>query len=195
MNEIDPKWIRVSHILAMIPSQGSDGKWGYPMYNIPPKTLQDKADLGTSVHKAINAHVKEEFIPITDKEEGYFNSYLKWEAAMNIVPVETEKRLYDQHMNLTGCIDMLVGFKPFSDGLHIVDFKCTVSADSSKWPIQAALYNLLLDLHGIKVDNTALFVQLDPNGDMPKIHKYEVDKKLISTAISWYNAYCYLTPK
>jgi hypothetical protein len=194
MTDIDPKWIRVSHILAMIPSQSPDGKWGYPMYNINEGVLQRKADLGTSVHKAIKAHVMNEFIPITDKEEKYFESYLKWEKATCLQPVDPEKRLYDQHMNLTGCIDMLANFKG-SASLFITDFKCTVAADSTKWPIQAALYKLLADLNNIKVDNTALFVQLDSNGDMPKVHKYEVDKKLISTAISWYNAYCYLTAK
>jgi hypothetical protein len=178
----------------MIPSQGADGKWGYPMYNINEGVLQRKAELGTSVHAAINAHVKDEFIPITDEEEGYFNSYLKWEAATGLQPVDPEKRLYDPLMNLTGRIDMLANFKG-SEKLFITDFKCTVSADGSKWPIQAALYKLLCDLNNIKVDNTALFVQLDPSGDMPKVHKYEVDKKLISTAISWYNAYCYLTAK
>lgn len=192
MTELDPKWIRVSSILAMIPTKDSDGKWGYPIQSINQCVLERKAELGSSVHAAIAAHCRDEFIPISPKEEGYLESYHKWEKDMKFKPNSIEKRLYHDHLKLTGCIDMIIDLK---EDLYITDFKCTVAADPVKWKIQAALYHVLATINDIPVEKTALFVQLDPNGDMPKVHRYNINDNLVLCAISWYNAYIYLTSK
>jgi hypothetical protein len=193
MTDLDPKWIRVSSILAIIPSKDSEGKWHYPVRAIDQGVLQRKADLGTSVHAAIAAHCRDEFCPVNAKEEGFLESYLKWEKEMRLMPHETEKRLFHEDMKLTGCIDMLA--KLAQNNVFIVDFKCTVSADPMKWQIQAALYSLLASVNNIPVEKTALFVQLDPKGKAPKVHKYTITDGLMASAISWYNAYIYLTSK
>jgi hypothetical protein len=189
MTDLDPKWIRVSSILAMIPTKDSEGKWGYPLQAINQEVLQRKKDLGTSVHAAISAHCRDEFFPISPKEEGYLESYLKWEKEVKIGVCFSENRLYHEGMKLTGCIDLIA---EVGENRHIIDFKCTVSADPIKWPIQAALYQLLAMTNGLTVEKTALFVQLDPKGQLPKVHKYTITDKLMSAAISWYNAYMYL---
>lgn len=191
--EIDiSTWIRVSSVLGMLPSMSSTGSWEYPIQKIDAGVLQRKATLGTSVHQAIASHVKNEFYVLTDKEEGYFNSYLKWEKSIKLCCNQVEKRLFYQAMNLTGCIDMIGKINP--DGLdRIIDFKCTVSPDHKKWPLQGAFYELLARVNGITFDRTCLFVQLDPNGGFPKVYEYEITKDLTATAISLYNTYTYLT--
>jgi hypothetical protein len=192
MEELDPKWIRVSSILAMIPTKDCDGQWGYPLQAINQEVLQRKKDLGTSVHAAIAAHCKDEFIPTSPKEEGYLESYLKWEREVKIEAYKNEERFYHEAMKLTGCVDMigLIG-----GNRHLIDFKCTVAADPVKWPIQGALYHLLAIANKIPVEKTCLFVQLDPKGDLPKVHEYTITDKLMTVAISWYNSYMYLTNK
>ena len=192
MNELDPKWIRVSSILAMIPSKDSDGKWGYPMHHINQEVLQNKADLGTSVHAAIAAHIKDEFYVVTDQEQPYLDSYLKWEKSIDLKCHDVEVRFYFEQMKLTGCIDMIAKIPP-NEMYSLIDFKCTVVPDHVKWPIQGALYELLAHLNGMKLDKKVLFVQLDPSGDYPKVHQYEITPELKTTAISLYNAYMYLT--
>ena len=194
MTELDPKWIRVSSILAMIPTKDAEGKWGYPIQAIDQGVLQRKADLGSSVHVAIAAHCRDEFMPISRKEEGYLESYLNWEKDVKLRSIMTEHRLYHDVMKLTGCIDMISSFSD-SEKYHLIDFKCTVSPDPVKWPIQGALYHLLATVNGLKVEKTVLFVQLDPNGEMPKVHKYTITDTLMAAAVSWYNAYNYLMGK
>jgi len=184
--------IRVSSIVGMIPTKDADDKWGYPLQAINQEILQRKKDLGTTVHAAIAAHCRDEFVPTNTKEDHYLDSYLKWEKEMNIQKGLVEERLYHETMKLTGCIDMVavIGSKRY-----ITDFKCTVAADPVKWPIQAALYHLLAETNNIQVEKTALFVQLDSKGAMPKVHKYIITDTLMMAAISWYNAYNYLTGK
>lgn len=195
MTELDPKWIRVSSILAMIPTKDADGKWGYPMQQINQEVLQRKANLGSSVHAAIAAHCKGDFMPTSPKEEGYLESYLKWEKEIGFsLTSSIEERFYHPLMNLTGCVDMIIKL----DGkYYITDFKCTVAADAVKWPIQGALYKLIVDNTPMdfKVEKTALFVQLNPSGELPKVHKYIITDTLMVSAISWYNSYIYLNNK
>lgn len=191
---LDPKWIRVSSILSMIPTKGPDGLWGYPLQSIPQDVLNRKAEIGTDVHAAISSYVNNKFAVLTEAGDRYFDSFLKWEKAVGLVHAHTELRLFHEPMNLSGGIDMLAKIGG-GEGLFIIDFKCTAAPDHSKWTIQAAFYALLAQLNKIDVEKRCLFVQLDANGDYPKVHEYEITKELTSTALSFYNAYLYLTRK
>ena len=175
----------------MIPSL-QDGKWVYILEQINESVLKRKSDLGSCVHEAINSDVKEEFYVLNPLEQKYFDSYAEWSKEIGLIPLEAERRHYLASMNLSGRIDM-VGL--INNKKYIIDFKCTVTSDPKKWPIQAALYYILAIENGLSVENTCYFVQLDANGELPKVHKYEVTKRLIDTAISWYNCYIYLTNK
>lgn len=192
MEEIDPKYIRISSILSIIPTLGSDQKWGFPIQSIDPDILQRKADLGSNVHQAIADHIRNEFCVITEKEQAYMNSYLKWEKSIDLKCHEVEKRFYYEPMKLTGCIDM-IGKIEGENLYRIIDFKCTVSPDHVKWRLQAAFYAFLAQVNEMKLDSTCFFVQLNSNGDYPKVHKYEITKELTTTALSLYNFYMYLT--
>lgn len=193
IEEVDlSKWIRVSSVLSLLPSMTSTGLWEYPMQKIDAGVLQRKSDLGTSVHKAIAAHINNEFCVVTDKEEGYLNSYLKWEKSVNLACNEVEKRFFYEPMNLTGCVDMIGRVNP-QGAYQVIDFKCTVNPDHKKWPLQGAFYEFLARANGLILEKKCMFVQLDPDGSHPKIHEYEITPKLTTTAISLYNAYIYLT--
>ncbi len=186
------EWIRVSSVLGMLPTMGSDGIWGYPMQKIDPDVLQRKAALGTNVHAAIAAHIKSEFFVLSESEQGYLDSYLRWEESIQLTCHQVEARFFYDPMNLTGCVDMIGKINP--NGLyHIIDFKCTVSPDHRKWALQGAFYELLARSNGMTLDKRCLFVQLDPKGGFPKVHEYEITQNLTSMAISIYNTYLYLT--
>jgi hypothetical protein len=192
MDELDPRWIRVSSILQMIPTKGEHGKWGFPMQQINPIVLENKANLGTSVHGAISCHIKDEFFVLDQKEEKYLTSYLKWEKRACPHSIETEKRFFYEPMRLTGCVDMIAKLTE-SGKPRLIDFKCTLAPDHVKWPIQAALYHFLANMNGVYLDDKAIIIQLNPDGDFPKIHEYEITKEISQAALSFYNAYIYLT--
>lgn len=192
MTEILPGYTRVSEFLSMIPTLSTDGKWGFPMQQIDEGVLERKRELGSSVHAAIKAHIDKEFYPSSDKEQGYLDSFIKWQETVDLTCHETERRFYYEPMKITGCVDMLAKLNP--NGIfHLIDFKCTVNQDKVKWPIQAAFYHFLAEVNGIKLDKSCFFVQLDPNGDYPKVWEYVITKELTSVALSLYNVYKHLT--
>lgn len=190
MEELDPKWIRVSSILSLMPTL-EDGKWGYPMQRIDQEVLQRKADLGSKVHEMIAADLRREFVIMEGKVEGYFNSYMIWYDIVQPEALHVEKRFYYEPMNLTGCADLVMRTK--EDRYHLVDFKCTVQPDHVKWPIQAALYRFLMGVNGTKTDKEVYFVQLHADGSEPTVHTYIITDQIVQTAISLYNMYVYLT--
>jgi hypothetical protein len=194
MITLDPKWIRVSSILSMIPSLDSNGKWTYPMQKIDYSILERKADLGTAVHEAIAAHINGDFCPVSERERGYLDSYLKWEKTILAKSVHSEQRLYHEALRLTGCIDMIAKLGN-SDKLYLIDFKCTVAEDPVKWPLQAAFYQFLAKASGIDLEPTAYFVRLEKDGGHPDVYEYEITKELTAAAFSFYNAYIFLTRK
>lgn len=191
---MDPKWIRVSTILNLMPTL-EDGKWGYPMQRIDSDILQRKADLGSKVHGMIADDLKKEFVISDGKAEGYFESYKKWYDIVQPQPAHIEKRFYNETMLLTGCIDLGCRFKGKEDRdeVFLVDWKCTISPDHVKWPIQAAFYHLLMELNRVLVEPVCYFVQLDPNGNEPRVHNYFITPELKKIAASLYNTYIYLT--
>lgn len=192
VHQLDDSWIRVSHILASVPTMGTDGKWEFPMNKIDQGVLQRKAELGGTVHAAIAAHVKDEFYPLSEKEELYFQSYLKWEETVKGYTKIPEKRLFYEPMRLTGCIDMLLDDK---EKMTIVDFKCTATADLKKWSLQMAFYDVLAKANNLKGSEVANLVQLDPTGGYPNVFIVKLDKKLTEMAMSLYNIYLYLTKR
>jgi hypothetical protein len=194
MITLDPKWIRVSSILSMIPSLDSNGKWTYPMQKIDYSILERKADLGTAVHEAIAAHINGDFCPVSERERGYLDSYLKWEKTVLARSIYSEQRLYHEALRLTGCVDMIAKLGN-SDKLYLIDFKCTVAEDPVKWPLQAAFYVFLAQVFGLEIEKTAYFVRLEKDGGQPDVYEYEVTKELTAAAFSFYNAYIFLTRK
>ena len=191
MEEIKSGYTRVSTILNMVPSF-TGMSWIYPMASIDQQVLSEKASIGSQVHLAIAASVKDQFYPLNEKEKPYFESYKKWAKRVKLKTLESELRLYDDGLKITGCVDM-VGKLNEAPDWTIIDFKCTVFADTFKWPLQGAFYEYLLRMNQYHFSKEVIFVQLDKNGELPKIYQFTIDNKLMTAMISVYNTFMYLT--
>ncbi len=199
MENIQEGYTRVSTILSVLPSlTGMDDNnqkiWGFPFQNINQEVLRKKCIIGTNVHAAINGWAINDFSPLTECENGYFNSFLRWQEIMHIKPIASELRLYDDKLKITGAIDMLAKI-PASDNLILFDFKTSALVDEKKWPLQAAFYYHLLCVNKFTAQENVLFIQLNRKGDLPHCHTYFIDNKLKTLMISAYNIYKHLTEK
>lgn len=196
------KGIRVSHILSAMPTfQGYDPE-GRPIFNFPfkeidPHILANKCEIGTSVHKAIEEDMKHSFFPLQGREKGYFESYLIWKDKFKPTPVHLEKRWNDEVLGISGQIDLVanIDIKGKGQELCLIDWKTSASPEKDKWPLQAALYYLILKNNGIDVEKTVRFIQLDAKGDQPKIYYYSITQELLSLALFAVSQYKWLTRK
>ena len=198
-NDILKGFTRVSTILSVLPTVTSETEdnqktWGFPFQNINQEVLRKKCIIGTNVHQAINAWAINDFSPLTECEKGYFESFLRWNEIVKLKPIESELRLYDDSLKITGAIDML-GKIEGTDSLILVDFKTSANADDKKWPLQAAFYHHLLTVNKFSINQSVLFIQLDKTGALPKCHTFSIDSKLKNLMISTYNIYKYLTER
>lgn len=193
MKDIKPGYTRVSTIISSVPTY-ANGIFSFPMQQIDQEMLARKAQLGSNVHSAIDHHIKGDFYPLNESEQGYYDSYVKWAGKTKLMAIETEMRLYEESMKITGCIDMM-GKIQGSDEWCIIDFKCTVAEDAKKWPLQASFYAFLLSQNRFGMPKTALFVRLDKNGDLPTVYEYKLTQELQVAVISTYNVYKYVTGK
>lgn len=177
MEEIKPGYTRVSTILKMLPKhsrnkENRQDEWSYPFDNIDQEMLANKARIGSNVHAAINAHSKGEYYPLVDDERGYFDSFLSWEKSIDLHVVDSEMRLYDNALKITGAVDMIASLQGSND-LRMIDFKCTYSEDKDKWPIQGAFYHYLCGQNSIAVTRDLLFVKLNKEGKSPVVYQYD----------------------
>ena len=199
MDEIKSGYTRVSEILNIVPCSkklDEQGRpiWEFPLQSIDKDVLNRKCLIGTNVHKAINAWYMRDFYPLNPEEIGYIDSFNAWKDIVNLHCIESEIRLYDESLKITGAIDML-GTVQGSKNIILIDFKTSSVADPKKWPLQAAFYHHLLTLNNFSVYENVIFLQLDKEGKMPKCHTYTIDKAMKTLMISTWNLYKYLTNK
>jgi len=202
MTEIKKGYTRVSTILSSIPSvtgtkENLQEIWGFSFQEIPQDILERKCVIGTNVHEAISATVTNDFFVLTSIERGYFNSYLKWRECINLIPIHSELRLYNDSLLVTGAVDMIATVGD-NEAPQLIDFKTSACADPKKWLLQASFYHYLLSADEELAKNLSqevLFVQLDKNGGFPKVHAFTIDKKAQTLMISAYNIYKFLTDK
>lgn len=191
------KGIRVSSILSAMPTfQGYDSEgrpiFTFPFKDIDPVILANKCEIGTSVHKAIEEDLKLSFFPLQGRERGYFESYLLWKDKVKPKPIHLEKRWNDEVLGISGQIDLVA---KIDTKICLIDWKTSASEEKDKWPIQAALYYLILKNNGIIVEKTVRFIQLNPEGKEPKIFYYPITQELLSLAIFAVSQYKWLTRK
>jgi hypothetical protein len=178
--------IRVSEILAQFKDFST----------INPKVLNTKAAIGTEVHHNIHMHTKgvfpvHEMYPNYDRStteitsweergEGYLNSYLAYDKKEKPKYQLMEHRLYDDNLMITGQIDGL----RVMDGLPmLIDFKCSYSVDKEIWGMQAHYYKHLLEVNGIQIADTFLFLQLKKDGKKPTLVEIKFDEEVMSRCI------------
>lgn len=192
--EIRYGYTRVSTILSMIPSKTKDG-WEIAFNRLDPEMLANKARIGSEVHNCIDAWAKGEFYPLPEDCKGYFDSFLLWSDFVKLVPIESEMRLYDDYQMLTGKVDMVGQMLDSTTAWRLFDFKCTVSEDEKKWPLQACAYWDLLRYNLYAIDTRCLFVKLDKEGRMPKIFEYNIESHIQTAWIANINLFKWLTKK
>jgi hypothetical protein len=177
--------IRVSEIL----SQFRD------FSTINPGLLNTKCEIGTEVHHNIHMHQKGllpffDIYPEYDREsnikawsergEGYFNSFLQYEAKVKPIYTHMETRFYDDNLMITGQIDALL----MTYDLPVIsDFKCSYSVDEEIWSMQAHYYKHLMAVNGIKTADYFYWIQLKKDGKKPKVLEIEYDENMMSRCI------------
>ncbi len=182
--EIKKDYIRVTQILKPWMDFGT----------IPQGVLDNKAEIGTNVHEAINMHVLGLPLPImTEREHKYFDSYLKWEEGHEPTFLCTEQRYYDDDLMLTGQVDAIVSFPGRSQG-RILDFKTSSKESPLHWPIQAGWYRLLAMKNSLEVSDTTHMLQLRDNGSPAKLYTYVITAQIESICRSIYESYVYFNP-
>lgn len=157
----------------------------------PPEILDKAAAKGTRVHDAIESHYKGIPTELPVAEQGYFDSFLKWDESMCFpMPILQEKRYYRDDLMVTGKVDAIFSFKGGLD-LKIIDFKTSNDESPKTWPLQAAFYYYLMMPH-LRVIDRVTFLKLDKKGKMPQVYEYKIGAEEWETCKSALQVYRWL---
>jgi len=154
-------YTRVSDIIS--PHSGYD--------TIHPDILANAANRGTRIHN----YCFEQISGLTpfflkDEDIGYFNSFMSW---FDGLPVQCERRLYDDELMITGEIDII---KPVKGGFKIIDLK-TSSQQNPAWMAQAGGYAYLMQKNKMNVVGIE-FIHLQKNGKKPFVVEFDVEQSI-----------------
>lgn len=159
--------------------------------HIDKDVLERKQEIGTNVHSAIKAHFEGIYFPLSEVEQPYFDSFMVWHDFTCPKIIESEERLYDDSLMITGAIDALIKF-PHERETVLVDFKTSASPNQKMWTLQAGFYSMLAKNNGKSISNRVLFLQLNPKGKMGKIHEFEITEYVTQTCLAALKTYRYL---
>jgi len=174
-------FVRISSIISLIKD--------FSM--IPSHILEAKQIVGTNVHNAIEEFYKGGIVPkLTEKENDYFKSFLKYDQIASHVPEVLEKRFYDKEKFLTGKVDM-IGRR--DNKLYIVDYKTTAQPDEKCWKIQGGFYyNLVRQSYDI--EPYFIILHLTRKRSF-RIFELKLDEEVFLECESLYNLYFMLNPR
>lgn len=163
--------------------------------NIDPAVLKNKGEIGTDVHKAIEAQVKNDWYPLEEPRRiAYFASYGMWEDVTKYDYKHTELELRDEDLWLIGHIDAVVRNKETGQ-LFLLDYKTSAKESMSTegmsiWSMQAHMYYHLLKSNGYKVSPYFYFLQLKTRKKddeylpaKPKLYVYEYDQAVMDRCL------------
>ena len=180
MANINEQYPRVSEIL---------GQW--PRFEgIDPLILANKAAIGTAVHAAIRAHQEGIDLPLRDSEQGYYDSYLRWEEEMKPSICAAELSLQCEKFRFRGTVDaiMKIDSSPLPT---LIDYKTSVKEDPKFWPAQGAFYCHLAKENNFKIGPEYLFMKLDKKGGKPTVYIYKVTLEVWSFCVAALATYTY----
>ena len=162
--------------------------------NINLEVLNNAADRGTRVHDFCNAYANNIFIGDIDEDcKGYVDSFIKWYDENVESLIESEKRLYDPFLMVTGKFDMIVKLKS-SGQVTLIDIK-TPSSISKMWGLQLSVYfHLIKHELRISVENV-MVLQLSKYGKNAKKILYNDTKKHFRLFLSALNLHEYINQK
>jgi hypothetical protein len=106
--------------------------------DISPITLENAADRGTRVHRAIEQHLKYGFLNLDEDCSGYFNGFMKFISDhSDWKPIHSEFRFYHKAFLYAGTCDLLFDTPK---GIVLVDLKTTAQAHKKMWGVQLGAY-------------------------------------------------------
>lgn len=148
---------------------------------IDKKILERKTNIGTMVHKAIDADIKGDFAVTDPAVAKYFCSYLcfidAWEPERIL---KHETRYGSEDLLYSGQVDLVMN----KHGENIlVDWK-TSANESASWELQGHLYHNLLTQSGLVISDKILFVKLDRDGKYPKVFTYKFSNNILYKAVA-----------
>ena len=138
---------------------------------INPAVLAHACQRGTNVHNAIAADLQGLWVlPLTDEEQGYFDSWRRWADLMIDKPVLIEKEIVCDCYGYMGHPDF-VGYLKEDSRLAVIDWKTPI-AEMKSWKGQAASYSHLAEhATGEKVERIGS-VRLAATGAIARMTDY-----------------------
>jgi len=156
--------------------------------HIPFEVLENKRNIGSDVHLAIESEEEGFFHIASDLSAGYIESYRRWKDSVKPKFKVMEKRFFDDDLKVTGQVDAIVKVQ----GLEfIVDFKTSASANKEVWPLQAHFYWHLTNKNEEMLDPRVVFIKLDKEGKLPKIYEYEFSLDTWKVCLAYLEVYKY----
>lgn len=172
---IPPEYTRVTSILSTFQSYSA----------VPSARLKKAQDTGTAVHLAIEKHLRNEFHPLESIVQPYFDSFLAWKDNFLDSTTDTEKRLFDDDLMITGQLD-LIGIVQGQNCL--VDFKTGSWVHKEIWELQLTFYRYLLMQNKYQSPpDKMMVVHLKKDGSKPDIFAYDYDQRNFGVC---YSAWC-----
>jgi len=137
---------------------------------ISEKTLENAAEKGSAVHKAIENFIEFGIEDIESEHRGYFDGFMKWWQEKKPEPVGVERRVYHRVMLYAGTVDLIA----YIDGvLTLIDYKTTYAMNDMTFSVQLEGYSQALKSFGIQVQNK-MILHLKKDGSYA-VHEYPVN--------------------
>lgn len=153
--------------------------------DISPITLENAADRGTRVHRAIEQQLKYGFLNLDEDCSGYFNGFMKFISDhSDWKPIHSEFRFYHPFFLYAGTADLIF---ETPKGTVLVDIKTTAQAHKKMWAVQLGAYQQginAFDKH-LEMMSKAGVLQLSSDGNYI-LHRVEPD---FSTFLNCYTIY------
>lgn len=180
--EVLPGYARVSSILKPLAN----------FAGVDEDVLEAAKIRGQEVHKALEMDSMDIFYPVPAECRGYIDSAKRWMKLTQYQVLQSEVRLYDHSLKITGKPDafVCVGNGP----LFLVDWKNTASQNREYWEHQGMFYHHLAAKNGVNLSKKMMFVQLCPEGSMPRVYSFQATEILWRECLKYYNAYCSKNP-
>lgn len=166
--------------------------------SIPPSVLQNAADRGSAVHKAIEDFLNSDMKTEPNLDISYFaywDQFKKWlnerTEINNVYGVEV--RMISEELGFKGIIDCIAEFKNKDDSMPttaIIDWKTSSNLDMFRTRCQMQLYYELLKVEYPEVaEKITEFRVLNITKTSYRWFKFDIDDELGKSLLYLYNTY------
>lgn len=153
---------------------------------VPEHVLTRKTEIGRMVHQYCAAIARDIYIPqIRPECAGYVESFRRWFDAYVEEVILVEKELVDPIYGFIGHPDFFGRLKRLD--MTLIDYKTPIML-YKQWKVQLASYKHLLDVIKKHVDVIAS-LQLNPEGKIPKMVRYENSAEDLNIFLGLLNAH------